>query len=325
MKEGTRTAQLIIRLRGPAVRDGRILLHDLVHFGGCFQTILNRVALVLATGISSTQPGRRPEPLRSACALELVTLKPGSLELTLELRDQQLALPGMHPGEEALQTLVIGINKLKNGDGGLPPGYDLGVLSTWREAGKILHSGVEAIDLELSTITKQLQARYDLAVHQQVVECIRGPILGHLVLEGRLLMADFRELGTRCRIHPPTGKAVMCDFDESLAAEIQENLRSFVRLTGAAERDPDSGSIVRLKIAEIQRIEEVTTEAGAIGLDEFWRSSTLEELASEQGVSGPQPLDELLGAGAGLWDTDQEFESFVSGIYERRRESRGRG
>lgn len=52
---------------------------------------------------------------------------------------------------------------------------------------------------------------------------------------------------------------------------------------------------------------------------EFWESKSLNELIREQEVHPVERLDSLLGQGADLWNTDEEFEAFLSGIYERRR------
>ena len=39
-------------------------------------------------------------------------------------------------------------------------------------------------------------------------------------------------------------------------------------------------------------------------------------------VPPPQRVEELLGAGRELWESDEEFETFLSGIAQRREESR---
>jgi hypothetical protein len=49
------------------------------------------------------------------------------------------------------------------------------------------------------------------------------------------------------------------------------------------------------------------------------RTRSLAELAAEQGLTGPQDLDTLLGAGADLWDDDAEFEAFLADLRESRR------
>ena len=53
----------------------------------------------------------------------------------------------------------------------------------------------------------------------------------------------------------------------------------------------------------------------------FSESRSIEALAAEQGVK-PTKLEDILGKGADLWASDQEFERFVEDIYARRREDR---
>ena len=51
---------------------------------------------------------------------------------------------------------------------------------------------------------------------------------------------------------------------------------------------------------------------------DFWRERTLDEIAVQQGVSVPQPLDEMIGAAANLWDDDEDFNRFLQGFRDRR-------
>jgi hypothetical protein len=54
---------------------------------------------------------------------------------------------------------------------------------------------------------------------------------------------------------------------------------------------------------------------------------SLEEIAREQGKElrpwTDEDFDRLAELGKGLWKSDEEFEQFLAGIYERRRQSRG--
>ena len=56
-----------------------------------------------------------------------------------------------------------------------------------------------------------------------------------------------------------------------------------------------------------------------------WQDTTLAELASNQNVQPLQRLEEILGKGKDLWKDEEEFENFVQGIYQRRKEDRERG
>jgi hypothetical protein len=51
----------------------------------------------------------------------------------------------------------------------------------------------------------------------------------------------------------------------------------------------------------------------------FWRQKSIEELAREQGVKPVTRWEDVFGRGVDLWESDEEFERFVSGICERRR------
>lgn len=53
------------------------------------------------------------------------------------------------------------------------------------------------------------------------------------------------------------------------------------------------------------------------------RQYTPEELREKLAKKGPKKyatFEEMVGSGAHLWDSDKEFDEFVRGIYERRKE-----
>ena len=55
-----------------------------------------------------------------------------------------------------------------------------------------------------------------------------------------------------------------------------------------------------------------------IPTDEFRREPAVTELVAEQSITVPQRLDTMIGAGAELWEDDEDLDSFVSEIYECR-------
>jgi hypothetical protein len=55
----------------------------------------------------------------------------------------------------------------------------------------------------------------------------------------------------------------------------------------------------------------------------FWAPTTIDQLAAEQGVSLPQDIDSLIGQGADLWEDDEDFDRFLAGIAERRKNPPG--
>ena len=52
----------------------------------------------------------------------------------------------------------------------------------------------------------------------------------------------------------------------------------------------------------------------------FPERRSIADLAAEQGVKLQGQVDRVMGAGANLWASDEEFGEFVQGIYDRRRE-----
>ena len=55
-----------------------------------------------------------------------------------------------------------------------------------------------------------------------------------------------------------------------------------------------------------------------------WQDTMLAALASSQNVQPIQRLEEILGKGTALWKDAEEFESFLQGIYQRRKQDRER-
>ena len=52
----------------------------------------------------------------------------------------------------------------------------------------------------------------------------------------------------------------------------------------------------------------------------FFEFKSISELAREQNMRPLQRLEDILATGAQLWGTDDEFESFVNAIHDRRHE-----
>jgi hypothetical protein len=94
------------------------------------------------------------------------------------------------------------------------------------------------------------------------------------------------------------------------------------KATVGKSRGPKAGRLGRPR---------ATGKRGAIGnngereASSFSERKSIEELAADQGVRLEGQFERILGAGADLWASDQEFEEFVRGIYDRRRESRDVG
>ena len=123
-------------------------------------------------------------------------------------------------------------------------------------------------------------------------------------------MADFKEHGTRCRVHPSVGGPILCLFDDEQKDEVLENIIQYVRVVGEAKEDMATGKIASIKIHDIERFEDKQDEAadllpqGTPVSRSFWESPALEELASAQDVKLLDNVRILFGTWPGDWACD---------------------
>jgi len=131
-------------------------------------------------------------------------------------------------------------------------------------------------------------------------------------------MADFKEHGTRCRVHPSVGEPVLCLFDEEQKDEVLEDILQFVRIVGEAKEDPQTGKITSIKIHDIERLEDRQGEAanlipqGTLISRSFWESPDLDELALAQNVGPMTDVKALFGTWPG--EIEDGFEKAVDDL-----------
>jgi len=131
-------------------------------------------------------------------------------------------------------------------------------------------------------------------------------------------MADFKEHGTRCRVHPSIGDPVLCLFDEEQRDDVLEDILHYVHIVGEAKEDPITGKIASIKIHDIERLEDREDEAadllprGTPISRDFWESPSLGELALAQNVKPLADVQELFGTWPG--EVDDGFEKDVDAL-----------
>lgn len=307
---------LRLRVQGPAVASGRIAVDDLVVLVRQVQTAIERIALVLR-GEQGVRPGRRPADIERLTRLEVVALEPGSVVVALDLRRDQLQLEGMDPGREAARRLVDGLIALDQREE-LPRGWDPGVILAFREATRLFRRGIERVDVSLQTDDYRQSARLEATDAERFARLATRWVSNRRTVEGRLLMADFKEWATRCRVHPPAGQPVECTFDEAHRQAVLDALTKYVRVTGEAEVDPETRRIKRLVIADIEVLNWEGSEETTVP---FWEPIPTDDLAAMQHV---KPVVRVEDLAADIWESPEELEAFLAEVYEARRPDRDR-
>jgi len=298
---------LKIRFDGEAVGPGRIPVTHLLSFLANMNKALQRTGRVLAGEAESLRRGPQPRSIKEEIALDLVLLTHGSPAAVLgfERRRTDAALLGMDMGLDILEKALVGLTAVQAADDILPPGYDTGVLMAWRDAGTLFSKGITSINFTLNHRETPLTTNLSPEGFARIQQRIKGPQTNIRTIEGRLLMADFKEHGTRCRVHPSAGEPVLCLFDEAQRDEVLDDILRYVRIVGEAKEDPITGKIASIKIHDIERLEDREGEAadllpqGTPISRNFWDSPTLDELAQEQNVRPMADVRALFGTWPG--------------------------
>jgi hypothetical protein len=273
--------------------------------------------MILLGQAESIRKGPRQKSIREEIELDLVEVTHGSPATVLKFErslDQQ-AIEGIDLGLEIIEKTLSGLQQVQRSDDELPAGFDPGVLMAWRDLGTLFEKGVDTISFSLNHRPQPMESTYDAAGFHRIQERIRGPQINIRTIEGRLLMADFKEHGTRCRIHPSIGDPVLCLFDENRKEEVLDNILRYVKVVGEAKEDPFTGKISTIVLHDIQRLEDREEERadllpqGTPLPTDFWQSLSIEELAQAQGVKPIDDITLLFGTWPG--EPDDGFEEDI--------------
>ena len=316
---------LEIRFDGEAVGPGRISLAHLSLFLPNLNNALQRVGRVLQ-GNSESLPKRWPSRrVTSELDLELVSLRQGSPAVVLgfERKTAESLIPELDFGHKIVETALDGLNAIQESEAeeALPTGYDPSVLTAWCDAGRVFKLGISKVSIAFNGREPGLRASLTSDGIVQMRNRIKGHQVSVRTIEGRLLMADFKEQGMQCRVYPSVGKPITCLFDESQREAVIDNILQFIRIKGEAAEDPFSGRISKMKIHHIESLENQPEDdisvlsRGNRFSQEFWKSPTLEELAHSQNVGPITDVTLLFGTWPG--EDDDEFEAAIDDLRHR--------
>ena len=310
---------LVIRFEGEAVGPGRVPVADLVCFLDNFQKALQRLGRVLLGHSERPKKGRLPQVIKNEVDLKLVSLQEGSPAAVLgfERTKTQSRSLGLDLGQEILEKALNGLRSLQTIESNEPLSeeFELGVLRTWHNAGRIFKWGIERAILYLNGPEKSFRTAFTPTTIDNIMKHIGEKNKQNRTIVGRLLMADFKEYGTRCRVHPPVGDPIVCIFDESQRDQVLKCILRKVHIQGEAEQGTVSGGIERVVIRTIKCLDDEgidendnLSESSQSGYS-FFESPSLKELAESQKVRPLNDVRVLFGTWPG--DAEDGFESLI--------------
>jgi hypothetical protein len=292
-------------LTGPNAELGKVPAADVARFLLGLERVAARAAMALVG--KTVVVGRRGRAIESAVHLRLLSLTRGSVVAELEVpeparEDSELDLDVRTLGEQAIdatlraasgeadanpdvvEALVTLINELAVGDR-----YE----SAWFER---VSSGEPriVIDRERTTRLRGLARQHVPSVREDRIV-------------GTLVEADFEKRTARLRT--PDGKALVAQFADDLAGEIQMALRRPAELEGRISLDPRTSQATSVELRQVWRADQL-----ALGLepDAFWSNPTIEELRLQRGVEAVSDLSVLRDNSA----TADEIDAFMAAVVE---------
>jgi hypothetical protein len=270
---------LKVKVEGPGVHRKSIAVPNLLKICDALQSAVHRQAEAMERPLASTlRRGPITASAQQECTLELTGITGGSTGLTFRLSKPQQPLPdAMTFGADVLARVTRAIKDLEK-DKPTAADIDVGVLDSFVKLAEVVDgkvvSRVSLMVPRHDGKSPAIKASLDVRVKGRIAKRIKVSTERELTIEGKLEMADFKEAGKVCRIHPPIGQPLLCAFDPERADEIQNALRRAVRLTGVARLNPHTGKPEELKIKKIEIMDELL-----LGARDFFLSRTLEQLA----------------------------------------------
>jgi hypothetical protein len=305
---------LKVKVEGPGVHSKSIPIPELLKICAAVQSAVHREAEAMERPATPTlRRGPITAIAQDECTLELTGIVAGSTGLLFRYAKSQQHLP--------IETITFGAKVLarvastvrdfeKNKE---VPDIDAGVLASLQELGTALdRRSITKISLIVPSHNGRkgaVKAVYTPAVRERIIARIKAPVQERLSVEGKLEMADFKEAGRVCRIHPTVGMPVQCSYDSSKDEEIYQALRRPARVTGVARVNPHSGKVEEIKIEKIEILDELM-----LGARNFTAGYSLEQLAEMQGVQPLKRPDDL----AGGWPLDENIDEFIDATYGSR-------
>ena len=307
---------LKVEVDGPGVHTKSIAVPDLLKICGAIQTAVHRQAEAMEVPTAQTlRRGPITASAQEECTLELFAISSGSTGLLFRYAKPQQHLPLPQARDFGSDVLARVAETIRGFEHKKPQAQDIeaGVLDSLRELSEVLEKKrITRIELNVPRHNgkrRAIKAVVNEAVRERIVARVKSPTTAQLTVEGKLEMADFKETGKICRIHPPIGLPLQCTFEPEQEDEIYSALRKPARITGTARLNPNTGKPEELEVEKIEILEELL-----LGANDFFASRTLEQLAEAQGVHPVGNPNEL----AGGWPPEENVDEFVEAIYENR-------
>lgn len=302
---------LTITLTGPLVHEHRLPLSELQRISKHVRGALRDVALVITQRGPSGKAGRAEKFIEDAVDLRVIGQpRAGSFKLELEVPtdvapDPQLPAdfgPGV--ADDAVRTLVAGLDQLTDENTQLPRGFDRGVLKAITPLNTAFKRGIDSIGLVTNGRAETIQAVINKEKIAAARTLIKTPHKAQAVVEGILQMVDFASL--ECRVDRPPKPSVKCFFEDEQRGAVHEAVRQFVRVVGEGEFEAGQADPAKIDATSI----EVLYESIPLDPKAFATPHSIASLGEAQGVKVFRPQVDADDP----WRNDEEADALIAAI-----------
>ena len=295
---------LHVILEGGPAELGSVPAADVAHLiEGSIRSIA-RAAEVLS-GRLPRQVGRRGSTVETATRFILEGIAPGSVAIKLRApSDSNGNGEGLSLEDDRLIDLAI--NKTMDSIEGRDP--DAYLADGLAELGEELALGnrYQVVRFEFAKINQETRS---VALDHGSTQRLRKtssntPEASANTVGGTLVEADFERMTARLRT--PSDRQIKVTFEDNQADDIHEALRQKAELEGVVKYDSTTKEAISVETRSITRTYRVALD---LAEEDFWRNSTVFELAEEQGVVVKDNVSALYDEDASREEVDSFFEA----------------
>jgi septum formation topological specificity factor MinE len=248
---------LTVKLEGPNVRNGRISIDSFTLLISKIQSCINHFGIILSGKSIGKKVRRHPSDIKKGCMLEIVSLSPGSIEVTFDIsskKEEQALFESPKLGEKAVELMVQTISGFEKEKPTLPPETNVHIVRFLRDISTMTKKEANSIKFLLEKpIFKQ--AVMTKEVYNNIEKYLLKPYCSATIVEGFLRELDLER--NKCQIFPKDNRPfVRCSFVEEIEEEIISALDKYVKVHGEAKIRAEDGTIKILDIKDIEIIPE---------------------------------------------------------------------
>jgi hypothetical protein len=302
---------LTITLSGPLVHEHRLPLSELQRISKHVRGALRDVALVITQRGPSGKAGRAEKFIEDAVDLRVIGQpRAGSFKLELEVPTDVAPDPELPadfgPGvaDDAVRTLVAGLEQLTDDSTQLPRGFDRGVLKAITPLNTSFKRGIDSIGLVTNGRAEAIQAVINKEKIAAARILIKTPHRAQAVVEGVLQMVDFASL--ECRVDRPPKPSVKCFFEDEQRGAVHEAVRQYVRVVGEGEFEAGQADPAKIDATSI----EVLYESVPLDPKAFAAPHSIASLGEAQDVKVFRPQIDADDP----WRNDEEADALIAAI-----------